>query len=300
MGNYLLRVTVAFESSAASASLLCLWCVCVRQSQRALATELLQGYREAQEGEASGKSSQLDRGLNVIAIRTALRKVCPPSMQPSARALLARLPQPTRADVFTTIYRSAGWGKDLDTVSGPGSTLEQTAVIRKMLPELVMQLGAQSFLDVPCGDLFWMKECELGSLDYVGMDVVPALVAENTKRFGAPHRTFIVGDLVKDDLPCVDVVFCRDCLVHLPFRDALAALRNVRRSGSTYLLATTFTDRTSNRDIQSAGQWRPLNLERGPFCLPTPLHLLNEDCPAADGKYADKSLGLWPISEIPV
>ena len=233
-------------------------------------------------------------------IRTALRKVCPPSLQPSARALLARLSRPTHADVFTTIYRSAGWGKDLATASGPGSTLEQTAVIRDALPTLLTQLGAQSLLDVPCGDLFWMKECDLGSIDYIGMDVVPAMVADNTKQFGTPRRTFVVGDIVRDDLPSADVILCRDCLVHLPFEDALAALQNLRRSGSKYLLITTFTDRTSNRDIQSVGEWRPLNLEQGPFFLPTPLQIINEECPAADGKYADKSLGLWPISAIPI
>jgi hypothetical protein len=132
------------------------------------------------------------------------------------------------------------------------------------------------------------------------MDLVPALVAENTKQFGGPHRSFLVGDIVSDELPTSDLILCRDCLVHLPFADALAALRNIRRSGSTHLLATTFTGRTSNRDIQSAGQWRPLNLELGPFFLPAPIQVLVEDCPAADGKYADKSLGLWPISALPV
>ena len=185
-------------------------------------------------------------------------------------------------------------------MSGPGSTLEQTAVLREALPPLVKQLGVTSFLDIPCGDLHWMKECDLGPIDYVGMDLVPALVAENTRKFGDPHRSFLVGDIVSDELPSADLILCRDCLVHLPFEDALAALRNIRRSGSTYLLATTFTGRTSNRDIQSAGQWRPLNLEQGPFFLPAPIQVLVEECPAADGSYADKSLGLWPISAIPV
>ena len=202
--------------------------------------------------------------------------------------------------MFTTIYRSAGWGKDLATASGPGSTLEQTVVIRSALPALLTQLGAQSLLDVPCGDLFWMKECDLGAVEYIGMDLVPAMVAENTKQFGTPRRTFLVGDIVRDDLPPADVILCRDCLVHLTFDDARAALQNLRRSGSKYLLTTTFTDRTSNRDIHSPGEWRPLNLEQGPFFLPTPLELINEECPAANGKFADKSLGLWPLSAIPM
>lgn len=232
-------------------------------------------------------------------LRSRLRKICPPSVRPTVSALLARLPQPDRSKVFTGFYTSAGWGKDLETLSGPGSTLEQTAAVRSELPGLLKELDARSILDAPCGDLFWMKECDLGATEYIGMDVVAAIVADNTQRLAGSGRTFVVGDIVNGDLPRVDVILCRDCLVHLPFDDALAALRNFRRSGSTYLLATTFTGRTENSDIANAGGWRPLNLEREPFSLPEPLQLINERCPVANGKYADKSLGLWLLSSIP-
>jgi hypothetical protein len=97
----------------------------------------------------------------------------------------------------------------------------------------------------------------------------------------------------------VDLILCRDCLVHLPLADAVNAVDNLRRSGSQYLLTTTFVNRDDNRDIPAAGGWRPLNLRRPPFNFPDPLLVLDERCTAGDGKYADKSLGLWLLASLP-
>ena len=47
------------------------------------------------------------------------------------------------------------------------------------------------------------------------------------------------------------------------------AFDNLRRSGSTWLLTTTFLDHHENVDIES-GDWRILNLTRAPFNLPAP------------------------------
>lgn len=104
-------------------------------------------------------------------------------------------------------------------------------------------------------------------------------------------------DLIGDKLPKVDLVLCRDCLVHFSFDDVFAALRNIVSSGSTYLLTTTFPEREANDDIRT-GSWRPLNLERAPFHMPAPLRILNEGCTENGGIYHDKSLAFWRIAEI--
>ena len=75
-------------------------------------------------------------------------------------------------------------------------------------------------------------------------------------------------------------------------------LDHVRRSRITYLLTTTFTQHEHNEDIQD-GDWRMLNLARAPFVFPEPLAVLVEGCSEADGAYADKSLALWRIADIP-
>lgn len=65
------------------------------------------------------------------------------------------------AEVFSRYYRTNKWG-DAESRSGKGSNLAATAHLRQALPELVAELGVQSFLDLPCGDYFWMAQTELG------------------------------------------------------------------------------------------------------------------------------------------
>jgi hypothetical protein len=108
---------------------------------------------------------------------------------------------------------------------------------------------------------------------------------------------FYKRNLIIDKLQKVDLVLCRDCLVHLSFTDIFSALNNIIDSGATYLLTTTFTSRSENRNI-TTGQWRTLNLEIPPFSFPSPLKIINERCTEGDGVYADKSLGLWRIEDI--
>ena len=102
-------------------------------------------------------------------------------------------------------------------------------------------------------------------------------------------------DLTADPLPRADVVLCRDCLVHLSFDHIRQAFDNLRRSGSTWLLTTTFLEHHENVDIES-GDWRILNLTRAPFNLPAPEGVLVEGCLEGEGAYADKALGLWRIA----
>jgi hypothetical protein len=88
---------------------------------------------------------------------------------------------------------------------------------------------------------------------------------------------------------------CRDCLVHFSFKDINAALINLKRSGSKYLLTTTFPRVLINQYI-TTGAWRPVNLEKAPFFFPKPLMIINESY--HKGKYSSKSLGLWRMEDI--
>jgi hypothetical protein len=152
-------------------------------------------------------------------------------------------------------------------------------------------------LDLPCGDFHWISHVPMDRIQYIGGDILPELVERNTELHQRPNVTFRRINLLQDRLPKVDLVLCRDCLVHFSYHDALAALRNICDSGSTYLLTTTFTDRRRNHDI-ATGQFRPLNLEARPLSLPVPIETINEECTEYDGAYRDKSLGLWRVSDI--
>lgn len=200
--------------------------------------------------------------------------------------------------IFTNIYQKNTWG-DQSSYSGTGSNLDQTAAIRRAIPLLVHDLGCRSLLDIPCGDFFWMSQTDLEVEHYIGADIVETLIIRNQERYGQPQRTFVKLNIMSDPLPQADLVLCRDCLVHFSFTDIGRALNNLKLSGSTYLLTTTFVDRPKNEDI-STGDWRPLNLQAAPFCFPAPLQLIDEQCTEGGGMHADKHLALWRIADLPV
>ncbi len=185
------------------------------------------------------------------------------------------------------------WGSK-ESASGVGSELAATENIRHWLPETLRRLGARSLLDVPCGDWNWMQHVDLSGLDYTGVDIVASVVARNQEAFSRPGVRFLCADAIREPLPKADAALCRDCLIHLSFLDGLALLRNIARSGATYLFASTQRDLAANTDKLTGTTWRPLNLERPPFKFPPPLDMVSDN-------YAEKRhyLALWRIADLP-
>ncbi len=206
---------------------------------------------------------------------------------------------------FARMYETNLWD-GAESRSGDGSSLASTAGVRAGLPNLLRRLAVRRLLDVPCGDYHWMAHVDLASAGvfaYVGGDVVDAIVQANTARYANAGRSFVRVDLTSGPLPMVagqpaDAVLCRDCLVHLSFANIARAMRVVRDSGARYLIATTFLEQPANIDIVD-GNWRPLNLERAPFDLPSPVAVLVEGCEEEGGAFADKALGVWRAEDLP-
>lgn len=203
----------------------------------------------------------------------------------------------TTAEVFTRIYREGGW-TDEESSSGPGSNLAVTTMLRRKLPVLVKTLGARRFLDIPCGDFNWMGRVDLGVEEYIGADIVSEIVDRNNEEHAAEGRTFLKLDLIRDPLPRSDIVFCRDCLPHLQFDDIFGALENVRSSGSTFLLTTTYAGLGLNLNIVT-GQWRPLDLRQPPFSFPEPMEFLDEQSASGSKRYRGKGIGVWRVADLP-
>jgi hypothetical protein len=198
--------------------------------------------------------------------------------------------------IFSDAFRTNRWG-DAESISGPGSNLSVTRAIRQAIPELIADYEVHSILDIPCGDFNWMSRLDL-AVDYTGADIVDEIVQENRRKYFRLDRKFIRLDMLRDVLPEADLLLCRDCLVHFSFAHIFQSLRNIRSSGCKYLLTTTFIDRKSNFDIPT-GTWRPINLQTSPFNFPRPMRLVDEKYMGEGGNYADKSLGLWRISDLP-
>jgi SAM-dependent methyltransferase len=202
------------------------------------------------------------------------------------------------AERFELIYRTNLWGAETSQ-SGLGSELDATASLRRDLTRLLRSLNVTSILDLPCGDFAWMAQTDLSGIHYLGADIVPDIVAANAARYTRASETgFRQLDLVSDPLPAADLILCRDCLVHLSFANIHRAIANVKRSGARWLLTTTFPDASRNRDIED-GDWRVLNFHHAPFLFPAPLTVINEGCTEAGGDYADKSLALWRVADLP-
>ncbi len=198
--------------------------------------------------------------------------------------------------LFEKIYSLHSW-YDEESISGPGASLKQTETVRSLLPGLIKELQIKTILDIPCGDFNWMKEVDLTSYFYTGADIVQDIINHNKSKYNSPRKEFIWADITSSPLPKADLLLCRDCLVHFSFIDINRATTNIKKSGSKFLLTTTFPGRT-NEDINT-GYWRPVNLEASPFSFPKPIQLYHENCTEEGGRYSDKSLGLWRITDIP-
>jgi hypothetical protein len=201
----------------------------------------------------------------------------------------------SHAQVFADIYAQDLWRRGGESSSGPGSRREHTQRLRSELPRLLSRLGIRHLLDSGCGDYNWMRETELGVDLYTGVDVVFDVLLANRLRYGGPRTRFLLRDLTRDPLPRANLVLCRDVLIHFPDEDLITALRAIIASGSRYLLASTFIGREKNDPI-ALGDWRPVNLQLPPLCLPAPVDALIETPPETG--YDDKRLALWDLREL--
>jgi len=194
-----------------------------------------------------------------------------------------------RSDVFSNIYRENLWG-DTSSRSGCGSNLENTAIVRKEMPEIFKKYNIQSVLDAPCGDFFWFKEISHLINSYIGVDIVEELIISNENKYASGSIKFFKKDIVVDSLPSSDCVVCRDCLIHLNKNSIIKVLLNFRKSGAKYLLLTNCSNVHQFRDIIT-GSFRPINFLLKPFNFPKPLEIIKEN-------NEGRELCLWKISDI--
>lgn len=201
-------------------------------------------------------------------------------------------------DKFTKIYKTNIWNCE-ESISGTGSTIEITKAIRYAIPILIDKYKINTFLDIPCGDFNWMKDIIDTIPNYIGADIVYDLIEKNRKKY--PENRFEHLDILKDPLPeNIDLIFCRDLLVHFRLSDINTFLKIIKKSNIKYLLMTTFINRKF-RDIKThriRGDWRPISFFNEPFNFPKPLELINEISTELYPKNIDKCLGLWRISDL--
>jgi hypothetical protein len=170
-------------------------------------------------------------------------------------------------NVFDHIYKTRYWG-DRESVSGPGSSLVQTLQVRENIPTIMKKFSIKKIFDAPCGDLNWMHKIadQLGA-DYVGGDIVQAVVDAASSRLNNPSAKLIKFDIVTEEFPDADMWICRDVLFHFSYKNIKRTLKNFERSKVSYVLVTSHIGtEIKNRPIVT-GDFRQLNLFLPPFKL---------------------------------
>lgn len=173
---------------------------------------------------------------------------------------------------FTAIYKKNIWADD-ESVSGKGSRNDSLSVKESLeaLDYVFSNYEINSLLDLPCGDLNWIIKFIKArpNLDYTGCDIVEELIATNSKKY--PDLKLLRLDIIKNVPAKADLVFCKDLINHLTYKEIFSSLSNLAKSGSKFLLITSNSGCT-NTELP---RWRmatsrPIDLQSAPFFFPAP------------------------------
>ncbi len=188
---------------------------------------------------------------------------------------------------FTAVHDENLWGSG-ELRSGWGSERGTASVIvaETAIEMAVVSHGVRSIHDIPCGDFNWMPEllARLEPVAYRGFDIVKPVLARNKDR--APRFEFRVLDITTTVPPAADLIFCKDLLNHLSDEDVKRAIENIRRSGSTFLLASNNVGFENAPLADAPGASRHLDITAPPFRYRAPLWTL--------GGY----MSFWRLAEI--
>jgi len=209
--------------------------------------------------------------------------------------IIKAVPPKDLETLFSSYYNNNYW-RNNESVSGGGSTIEGTKILREKLEKLFSKYEIKSILDLPCGDYNWMQYVKKDGIKYTGADIVGEMVEIDNKLFKNDLINFVKLDITKDNLPQNDLIIVRDCFVHLSYENILKALKQIKQSKSKYLLVTSFSKWPRNFDIPN-GMWRPINLEKAPFLIDKPLEIIVEESEKS-ATFSDKSLFLYLVDII--
>lgn len=193
----------------------------------------------------------------------------------------------TLAEQFTYVYEANVW-TDPESRSGAGSRRDSPCVSSAIdVLEMVYQdYGVRTISDIPCGDFNWMPAFldKHPDVEYHGYDIVDVLIKRNRAEY--PLLKFGVLNIVDQVPPKTDLIFCKDLLNHLSNDNVRQALRNMKASGSTWLIASNnFGYENDELNSRYAGASRHLDICVAPLNYPAPV-------------WNTHYLGLWRLADM--
>lgn len=173
---------------------------------------------------------------------------------------------------FTAVHDNNLWGSN-ESRSGAGSARNAPSVVvaGQAIRRAVGENPIVTLSDIPCGDFNWMPDV-LGALEgvrYTGFDIVFSALQNNKDRF--PQYDFRVLDIVTTVPPRADLILCKDLMNHLSDDDIKSCIANMKKSGSTFLLASNnpgFVNTALPDNLQGS---RFLDITAAPFGYNPPL-----------------------------
>lgn len=201
---------------------------------------------------------------------------------------------------FSYIYEKKYWGEG-ETVSGSGSTMAYTEILRQKLPKIYENFNVKTVLDAPCGDFNWMRSVveQTPDIQYIGADIVPQLVKDNHQKICQNNVKFMELDITQDKLPRADIMIVRDCLFHLPNAMIRDFIYNFLSSDIPLLFTSSYYDdsypQAQQTEIQKPGDWFYLNLMNPPWNFPPDVLYLVEDWIPG---YIPRRMYLWHRNQI--
>ncbi|MBP3846986.1 methyltransferase domain-containing protein [bacterium] len=201
-------------------------------------------------------------------------------------------------NIFDYIFKNNIWG-DSESKSGYASNFKNTQSIRAFLPEFIEKYKIKSILDAPCGDMYWFSLMNIKNVKYYGFDIVDDIIKINREKFKENRNyKFETKNLITDELPKVDLIFCRDLIIHFPISTVYELINNFVKTKSKYLMITQHilknNSHVMNADI-NLGQFAFRSLVEPPFNFPNPKMLIPEDW---DDKSIMRCLALYDLKTL--
>lgn len=181
-----------------------------------------------------------------------------------------------RENIFKNIYSNGIWNDNNVNIplSGPGSTLENTALFRLFFDNFCIENNIKSIVDIGCGDLTWMTTTNAFKLlNYTGIDIVESLIISHKKKYS--NHTFIQMDVVKNQPPSADLVIIRDVLFHLTHSEINDLFKNIK--GLYKYIILTSCNNIKNIDTLNQYHFHEVNLNIEPFNFKIPALKLCEE-----------------------
>jgi len=184
-------------------------------------------------------------------------------------------PWPTQA-AMRQVYQQHLWGEgDTKFYSGQGSHDERLVnpYIEAASTFLKSFETPLTVCDLGCGDFNIGKQVLQYTKHYIGIDIVPELIARNIQKFQHPDLEFHCLDIAEAELPKADCALLRQVLQHLSNAEVKKIVNKLHNF--KYVLLTEHIPQgafTANKDIVS-GQGIRLKKQSGLDVFQAPFDL---------------------------